>query len=139
MQWLVRLFALIFVGLYAAIWIWIGLKLIHFDPTPEKKTLDLSNDLVSFAGFLSATVAAGTAAVLGIEIKNAGGNGLQRIANGAKASTLLICGIVVYAGVGLFVIFAWIGHTEEAPDMIRAFSFGVVGWLAGAFSAVFHQ
>jgi hypothetical protein len=141
MQWLVRLFALVFIGLYAAVWIWIGLKLRDFTPTPTKSTLDLPNDWVSFAGFLSSTVAAGTAAVLGIEIKGQGGSGhiATRAFKAALASALLLVGILVYVGVGLFVVYEWLRHTEEAPDLIRAFSFGVAGWLAGCYVAIFHK
>lgn len=144
-----RVLAMIFLTMFAAVWIWIGVKLLQFNPTPLKPKLDLPNDWVDFAGFLSSAVAAGTAAVLGIQIQkpsdtaasSASGSvpATVKFAKGAAGeSKFLVIGIAVYAVVGLFVAVVWFTHTAEAPDMIRAFSWGIIGWLAGAFAAVFH-
>ena len=47
-------------------------------------------------------------------------------------------GILTYAAVGAFVVGIWLGRSAAAPDLIRAYGLGVVGWLAGAFTAYFH-
>ena len=106
------------------------------------------------AGFLGTAVATGTAAVLGIQI--------QKIKQGTKEPSpnepdvqghqvanpsapaqgrltwLLTLGIITYAAVGAFVVGVWLGRSESAPDLIRAYGLGAVGWLAGAFTAYFH-
>jgi hypothetical protein len=56
-----------------------------------------------------------------------------------QSSGLLITGILVYAGVGTFVLLVWAFTTAPSPDMVSAFSLGVLGWLAGAFAAVFRK
>jgi hypothetical protein len=136
-QVVIRVLALVFLALFAWMWIKIGLKLSHFKPTPEHKTLELDNDLVSFAGFLASAVGAGTAAALGIEIQKPPNSGrlAARAVNAAKQSKFVLIGILGYAAIGVFVLVIWINHTTEAPDVIRAFSWGVAGWLAGAFAA----
>jgi hypothetical protein len=61
------------------------------------------------------------------------------VSQAATSSALLVFGILLYASVGVFVLLVWLGHSEQAPDMIGAFSLGALGWLAGAFSAVFRK
>jgi hypothetical protein len=126
--------------LFTAIWLWVGAKLLTFDPSTEEPILDFTDAQVSVAGFLASTVGAGTASVLGIEIQKAsGGNLAIQVGNAAKSSWLLGLGIVIYAAVGFFVLLVWFWNSEQSPDMIGAFSMGVLGWFAGAFAAVFRK
>lgn len=134
--------------LFAAIWSWIGYSLLQFQPTAQVPTLDLAEAQVTVAGFLASAVGAGTASVLGIEIQKAGGqrdanSGLRTVGTqvneAAKASILLTVGILLYAVVGVFVLLVWLFNSNESQDMIGAFAFGVLGWLAGAFAAVFRK
>jgi len=43
---------------------YIGLKLLHFNPTADHPKLDFSDAVVTVAGFSASAVAAGTAAIL---------------------------------------------------------------------------
>jgi cation transporter-like permease len=138
---LLGILTLAFLALFAGIWIWIGWELWHFTATPEHPKLDLSDAVVTVAGFIASAVAAGTASVLGIEIQKAdSGNTLAaRVGKAATDTKLLAFGILLYAGVGAFVLLVWLGHSEQAPDLLGAFSLGVLGWFAGAFAAVFRK
>ena len=51
---------------------------------------------------------------------------------------LLSDGLLVYLGVGIANLVAWLGNSDEANDLIAAFGLGTLGWTAGAFSAVFR-
>ncbi len=96
---------------------------------------------MTVAGFLASAVGAGTASVLGIEIQKAPNDqslGAQ-VNHAMSQSGLLTFGILLYAAVGIFVLLVWVFNSTEAPDMIGAFSLGVLGWLAGAFAAVFRK
>ncbi len=126
--------------LFVAMWLWIGLKLLFFDPTDQTPILTFTEAQVTVAGFLAATVGAGTASVLGIEIQKANSDQsvAARVGEAATSSWLLIVGIALYAAVGVFVLAVWVFNSEVAPDMIGSFSLGILGWLAGAFAAVFR-
>ena len=142
MKSLLGILSLGFMALFAGIWIWIGWKLWHFNPTPAHPKLDFSDAVVTVAGFLASAVGAGTASVLGFEIQKVAKNGITlaaAVGQAATSSALLVLGILLYASVGVFVLLVWLGHSEQAPDMIGAFSLGALGWLAGAFSAVFRK
>ncbi len=127
--------------LFAAIWTWIGFELLGFDATTEKPKVDFSDAQITVAGFLASAVGAGTASVLGIEIQKAApGRTLARaVGDAAQTSGVLLFGIVIYAAVGLFVLLVWFFNSGESTDMIGAFALGVLGWLAGAFAAVFRK
>jgi hypothetical protein len=85
-------------------------------------------------------VGAGTASVLGIEIQKVNGPNLAvQVGRAATSTALLAFGIVLYAAVGVFVLLIWFFNSGESPDMIGAFSLGVLGWLAGGFAAVFRK
>ena len=143
MRGILNILALWMLALFAGIWIWIGWKLWHFNPTMEKPKLDLSDAVVSVAGFLASSVGAGTASVLGIEIQKVQDGGDKtfgsKISAAAQSNFLLLLGIVVYAAVGPFNLLAWLGHSSAAPELIGAFGVGVLGWLGGAFTAVFRK
>ena len=123
-----------------AVWVWIGFKLLGFDATTEKPKLEFSDAQVTVAGFLASAVGAGTASVLGIEIQKVNtGTLAAQVGTAATSSGLLILGISLYALVGVFVLLVWFFNSDVSPDMIGAFSLGVLGWLAGAFAAVFRK
>jgi hypothetical protein len=138
LQWLAAAVLLLF----ALFWIWIGVKTLRFDPTDGSPVLQINDKIVTVAGLLASGVGAGTASVLGIEIQKAAATGKTMAAQvnaAAQSSGLLITGILVYAGVGTFVLLVWAFTTAPSPDMVSAFSLGVLGWLAGAFAAVFRK
>jgi hypothetical protein len=131
-----------FLLLFAGMWIYVGWRLYDFDPTDEKPKLVFSPEFASVAGFVAAAVAAGTAAVLGIEIqkgRNGGGGGAETLANAVKTSALLQFGILLYFAVGLGILLVWLSDTEIAPEMVASFAWGALGWMAGAFTAVFQS
>jgi hypothetical protein len=141
MKWILQALSLLVLGLFAGIWLYIGWEVWHYEPTPEHPEIAFSDAVVTVAGFMAAAVGAGTASVLGIEIQKAeSGTTLGTAVNAAAtASALLTGGILLYAAVGVFVLVAWLGHSDVAPDMVNAFALGVLGWLAGAFAAVFRK
>ena len=135
--------------LFAAIWTIMAIELIQFQPTPQTPTVDFADAVVTVAGFLASAVGAATAAVLGIEIqrvdkrKEFSGSRLSsltgRVTEAAMTSWILMAGILLYAAVGVLILLVWIFNSEKSPDMIGAFALGVLGWLAGAFAAVFRK
>lgn len=140
MNRLLGILACIVLVLFGVVWIWIGLKLLGFDPTPDKPKLDFTDAQVTVAGFLASAVGAGTASVLGIEIQKVNGKNLAaQVGQAATSTALLTFGIVLYAAVGVFVLLVWFFNSGESPDMIGAFSLGILGWFAGAFAAVFRK
>jgi hypothetical protein len=84
------------------------------------------------------------ASVRGFEIQKAISEGGDRAAITTRlnqavwTSAFLMTGIVLYLGVGVFNLVVWLGNSEVAPEMIGAFALGILGWLAGAFSAAFR-
>ena len=130
--------AVLVLVLFAAIWIWIGVELLLFDGKPP---LSFDEAQVEVAGFLASAVGAGTASVLGIEIHKAGADETllaKKVGAAFANSLLLVAGVATYAIVGVFVLAVWVFNSTVAPDMIGAFALGVLGWLAGAFTAVFR-
>ena len=146
-EWFLAGLAGLVLLLFAGVWIWIGFKVLCFDSSATTPTLSFSEAQATVAGFLASAVGAGTASVLGIEIQKvrqkdaAAGQsrplGVQ-VGQAAASSWLLIVGIVLYALVGCFVLIVWFFDSEIAPEMVSAFSLGILGWLAGAFAAVFR-
>ena len=137
---LLPILSLLVLGLFAWVWGSIAIDLFQYEPTDEKPTLDLSTGRVVVGGFLASAVGAGTAAVLGIEIKGAMDSDTAfaaALAQGLANSLLLVAGVLVYAGIGALVVVAFVEHSEAAPDVVEAFSLGALGWLGGAFAAVF--
>jgi hypothetical protein len=135
-----RVIAGLFLAGFVGIWIWIAIKLFRFDPTDTQPQLLLSTAFATVSGALSGTVGAGTAAVLGIEvqkIKQTGANLRQSVARVAAASPLIVAGVLAYLGVGILLIVAWLVKGEAAPDVVESFSIGALGWMGGAFVAVF--
>jgi hypothetical protein len=134
-------------GLFALVWIWIGIKMLTFSASSTTETLSFSQAQVTVAGFLASAVGAGTASVLGIEIQKATVAAdvhakdktlALRVSAAAQQSVLLVAGISVYALIGSFVLIVWFFKSDISPEMVSAFSLGVLGWLAGAFAAVFR-
>lgn len=142
---LLPLLAAIFLALFAGIWLWIAWELWQYNPSAEEPTRAFSDAVVTTAGFLAAAVGASTAAVLGIEIQRGmvatqgeARSLAARMGATVSKSALLVVRILVYVGVGLVNLLVWLGNSSAASDMITAFSMGILGWLAGAFSAVFR-
>jgi hypothetical protein len=137
---ILAILAFVVLALFTVVWLWIGFKLLWFDATTEKPTLEFSDAQVTVAGFLASAVGAGTASVLGIEIQKVNtGTLAAQVGTAATSSGLLILGICLYAAVGVFVLLVWFFNSDVSPDMIGAFSLGLLGWLAGAFAAVFRK
>lgn len=144
-KWFLAGLAGVFLALFAGVWLWVGFKILFFSGSASNPTLSFSDAQVSVAGFLAAAVGAGTASVLGIEIQKitqADSGTSQTLAaqvgQAAASSWLLVVGIALYALVGCFVLIAWFFNSDIAPEMVSAFSLGVLGWLAGAFAGVFR-
>lgn len=141
MNRILQTLSLLVLFLFGVIWGWIGIRLLTFHPSAQTPTLDLSDRMVTVAGFLASAVGAGTASVLGIEIQKVGGTAsmASQVNAAAKSSWLLVLGILLYALIGVFVLLVWLFTSTEPPDMVGAFSLGVLGWLAGALAAVFRK
>jgi len=132
-------------ALFAGVWGWIAVELLLFDATPKEPTLSLDEVQLLFAGFFASAVGAGTASVLGFEIQNIPRDNQPnpttiagRINEAARTSSLLTTGVLVYLLVGIFVAGVFFFRSDVAPDMVDTFAMGVLGWLGGAFSAVFR-
>jgi hypothetical protein len=142
---LIGMIALTFVLLYAGVWVAIAWKLARFHASPGHAQVHIADAVMTTAGFLSTTVGAGTAAVLGITIAQATTAGAnetrtlgKRITDSAANSTILFVGVSVYFIVGIAVLLAWLFKSSEAPDVIKTFALGILGWAGGAFSSVFR-
>jgi hypothetical protein len=136
--WVLRLLALLFLALFAGVWLWVAWKLHRFTPSTATPKLEFSDAVASTAGLLASGVGAGTASVLGIQIqKDKHAHLAARVAGATKSSWVLTAGILIYVGVGVVNLLVWLGNSSVAPEMIAAFSLGALAWLAGAFSAVF--
>jgi hypothetical protein len=132
-----------FLALFIVVWVWIALKLLRFSPTPLHPQLELGAAFTSVSGVVSGAVGATTAAALGINVqqnmKNASG-GAKSLTEAAKAPTnspLIVVGVLSYLAVGLLLIAVWLAKGNGAPEVVQSFSVGALGWLAGAFAAVF--
>jgi hypothetical protein len=141
-----KIVAGVFLAGFVGIWLWIAIKVFRFDPTTATPQLVLSSSFAAISGALSGAVAAGTAAVLGIEVqkkrgvKKAGGAATSTgaaLAEAATASPLIIAGVCAYFLVGLLLIIAWLVKGDAAPDAVQSFAVGSLGWMGGAFVAVF--
>jgi len=134
-----RFLALLFLALFAGVWLWVAWKLHGFTPSTATPKLEFSDAVASTAGILASGVGAGTASVLGIQIQKtpSRGNLAVRVAGATSSSGVLTAGIVIYVLVGVVNLLVWLGNSSVAPEMIAAFSLGALAWLAGAFSAVF--
>jgi hypothetical protein len=144
-KWFLAGLASLVLVLFAGVWIWVGCKILFFDASTATPTLSFSDAQVTVAGFLASAVGAGTASVLGIEIQKiaqadpvAGQSLATQVGQAAASSWLLVLGIALYALVGCFVLIVWFFDSNIAPEMAGAFALGVLGWLAGAFAAVFR-
>jgi hypothetical protein len=135
-----KIVAGVFLAGFIAIWAWIALKLFRFDATTENPRLELNTAFTTVSGALSASVGAGTAAVLGIEVQKAkrSGAGLTAsVASGATASLLVVIGVLSYLAVAVLLIGAWLDEGDAAPEVVESFAIGALGWMGGAFAAVF--
>jgi hypothetical protein len=92
---------------------------------------------------VSGAVGATTAAALGINVQQkmkSTSNGEKSLAEATKAPTnspLIVVGVLSYLAVGLLLIAVWLAKGNGAPEVVQSFSVGALGWLAGAFAAVF--
>jgi hypothetical protein len=135
---LLTVIASIFLVAFAGIWLYVACKTFRFEPTDAHKTLTFGNGLVAVAGLIASTVTAGTAAVLGIEVqKSSAPTAAARLTEATAASRIIWVGILVYLVVGILNLWAWLANETIAPEMVGVFGMSVLGWLAGAFLAVF--
>lgn len=143
MSRILQLLASLLLVLFAGIWIWVGVKIWMFHPTQAQDKVTFTAAQVMVAGFLASAVGAGTASVLGIEIQKIpsqhGDSVAIQIGQAAKGSRMLSIGIATYAVVGVFVLVVWLAKSNVSSDMVSAFALGVLGWLGGAFAAVFQK
>jgi len=141
MRSILQLLSVLVLALFASIWIWIGIKLLSFHPSRQTPVLTFTEPQVTVAGFLASAVGAGTASILGIEIQKVNGQNtlVAQVNQAATNSGLLTFGILLYAAVGIFVLMVWVFSSNASPDMVGAFSLGVLGWLGGALAAVFRK
>jgi TRAP-type C4-dicarboxylate transport system permease small subunit len=147
LKWLaghpVEVLAGAFLLLFAGVWGWIGFELWNFTATKEEPTLTFDEVQLGFAGFLASAVGAGTASVLGFEIQKKPDAPVTeeslgtRVAKASSDSPLLPIGGFVYLVVGIAVASGFFFRSDIAPEVVSTFSWGVLGWLAGAFAAVF--
>jgi hypothetical protein len=144
------LVALMLLALFAGIWIFVGIKLITFTATDAHPTVEFSTAIATTAGFLAATVATVTAAILGIEVQKVRQDSTTTSTTSSNASvatstqdafknsTLLWIGALTYLLVGLFVLIVWLARSEQAADMIETFALGILGWIAGGFASLYR-
>jgi hypothetical protein len=77
---------------------------------------------------------------LGIEVqkeRRTGRSLSKSFAAAARKSPLIIAGVLAYLAVGALVIVAWLAKGDAAPEVVESFAIGAVGWMGGAFVAVF--
>ena len=136
---LVGVVAVVFLAAFVAVWGWIALELWQFEPNGDVARLDLDAKVVEVAGFLAATVGAGTAAFLGIEVQKRGDSLTLRtwFKEQKWRARFLAAGVLAYVVIGTIVAGFWLTTPEPTPDFVATFAWGVLGWAAGAFSAVF--
>lgn len=136
---LVSVVAFAFLVGFVYVWGWIAYDLWRFEPSRSEPTLDLDDKVVQVGGFLAATVGAGTAAFLGIEIqKRPDGLSLTAwVSTKLARAALLISGVLAYIVLGGLIFALWLRESDPTPDFIDAFAWGFLGWAAGAFTAAF--
>ncbi|HEY7708227.1 MAG TPA: hypothetical protein VH968_13770 [Gaiellaceae bacterium] len=135
---LVSVVAFAFLVAFVAVWAWIAHDLYYFEPPDDEAVLEPRENVVEVAGFLAATVGAGTAAFLGIEIKQRPGMGFRAwFSQKTARAVLLAAGVLAYLAIGGIVFTLWITESNPTPDFIATFSWGILGWAAGAFTAAF--
>ena len=142
MKKVVNIIALIFVLTFSAIWLVVCVRLLKFNPTSATPRLTIDQSLAVIAGFFATTVGAGTAAVLGITVKEVmatpgGGTLAARVNTAVENSTLLITGVLVYFITGMLVLVTFAFNSKEAPEMVSTFALAAAGWAGGAFASVF--
>lgn len=135
-----KVLALLSLAIFAVLWLWIAVGVIHFDATSEKPQYDVGDDLVAFASLFGTTVAVGTASVLGIEIQKLKRLGRMTASAALEAtlSPLIATGVFTYAAVGTVVLLAWLTNQSVSPDVVKAFAMTFAGWILGGFAAVFR-
>lgn len=139
MRRLIQGLALGYMALFAAVWGWVIYQLWWFAPDAGRAFLVISDPLLIVTGFLTVSVGAGLAAILGIEMQRARryhpDATLGRAFASAGSDPLLVTGIVVYALVGMAVLGMWLNRPNTAPDLVKVYALGFTGWFAGAFAA----
>lgn len=134
---LIQGLALGYLAFFATVWGWIVSQTWN---APSGDPMGLSDPVLIVAGFLTASVGAGLAAVFGIEMQHARryhpDATLGRAFTSAGSDRLLVTGVVVYALVGVAVLGIWLVRPATAPDLVKVFAMGFAGWFAGVFAAV---
>lgn len=141
MKKLLDVIAYVGVALFVVVWGWV-LSLTYKAGDPGAV---IPTALMTTAGYLTSTVGAATAAVLGLSVAKGGGgqqpppNGppslAAKIAQGTTDSTVVLVSVVAYLATGLAVLITWLIKDTIAPDLVKSFALGVLGWLGGAVTA----
>ncbi len=136
-----RIVASVFLGGFVAIWVTIAVKLFRFGATAADPRLVLDAAFATTSGALSSIVGAGTAAALGIKVQQikSPNQSLQasHFTQAATESPLIGLGVLAYLFVGVLLIIAWLVKGNASPDAVQSFAIGVIGWMGGAFVAIF--
>jgi hypothetical protein len=133
-----QIIAAVFIGLFVIVWVWIAVKTFLFHATPTKPKLVLGTGFVSISGALAGSVAAGTAAVLGVKVQQFKAAGVNlRGGVGTVLSPLIVAGVLAYLAIGLLLVGAWLVKGDASPEIVQSFSLGATTWCAAAFGAVF--
>lgn len=133
-----QILAAVFIALFVIVWVWIAVKTFRFHATASEPKLVLSTAFVSISGALAGSLAAGTAAVLGVKVQQFKAAGVNlRGGVGTVLSPLIVAGVLAYLVIGLLLIVAWLVKGDASPEIVQSFSLGATAWCAAAFGAVF--
>ncbi len=142
----VRWAAIVFVFLFAVVWLVLSWQVLTFDQVTQKPPLAVGSQLVVVAGFLATTVGTATAGWLGIEIQKPTVNGSSVAEGGVPWAgrlkeifanfSVVTVSCWTYLAIALIVLLLTIFKSDVAPQVYQAFMLSGLGWLAGAFAAV---
>lgn len=132
-----------YLALFTGVWIWIGVKLLLFDPERgaggEAALMSLGTLQATVAGFLATSVSSLAAGMMGVEFQRAQTTADTRIASRAEAafagSKILSACVVNYLIVGGFVLICALARENQAPDMVKTFAISTMGFLAGGLAS----
>jgi dolichol kinase len=133
--------ALSYLALFAAVWGNVIYQLWVFVPSAGEPTAGISDPMLITAGFLAVSMGAGIAALLGVEVQRARryhpDASLTRAFAKIEGNAFLVLGVLVYTVVGVALLTIWLLLPEAAPDLVKTFALGVLGWFAGLLAAGF--
>ncbi|MHC6593859.1 hypothetical protein [Arthrobacter sp. C152] len=160
-QQLFNIIALVFLGLFVAVWGTVLLRVGFWVPDGRTAAPPLNGALVTAAGVLATSLSSLTASALGFTIAEvrrgepgsgdsapagapAGGRGRGSATMVSPSDVMaslsgrVVAAIVVYLAVGLLVLLLWLVKGTASTDLIGAFALSLLGWLIGAAGVVFQ-